>query len=115
MIETKTALPEGYKPGLEGVIAGTSSISEVDSQKDALSYRGYTAHELAAKASYEEVSYLLLNAKLPTQAELDAYKKQLRSDRVLSPSVLKIVAELPRTSHPMRLLATAVSLISMED
>jgi citrate synthase len=115
MIETKTALPEGYKPGLEGVIAGTSSISEVDAEKDALSYRGYVAHELAAKASYEEVSYLLLHSKLPTQAELDAYKAQLRSNRILSASVLKAIAQLPRSAHPMRLLAAAISLISMED
>src|SRR5262245_51814526 len=99
MIDTKAALPEGYKPGLEGVIAGTSSISEVDAVKDALSYRGYAAHELAADASYEEVSYLLLNGKLPNQAELTAYKKQLRADRVLSSSILKAISQLPRAAH----------------
>ncbi len=115
MTDTKTALPDGYKPGLEGVIAGTSSISEVDAQKDALSYRGYAAHELAAKASYEEVSYLLLNGKLPTLDELNNYKAQLRQERVLSPSILEALAQLPRQAHPMRLLAAAVSLISMED
>lgn len=115
MIDTKIALPEGYKPGLEGIVAGTSSISEVDAQKDALSYRGYAAHELAEKATYEEVSYLLLKGQLPNKSELSAFQTQLRAERVLSPSVLQILSKLPKSAHPMVLLRAAVELIGMED
>ncbi len=115
MIDTKTALPEGYKPGLEGIIAGTSSISEVNADKDALSYRGYDAHVLAEKSTYEEVSHLLLKGKLPTKAELAIFQSELRKERTLSMSVLKFVSQLPKTIHPMILLRTTVELISMED
>ena len=68
-LATPIGLPEGYKPGLEGVIAGTSEISEVNPDLDALIYRGYKAHELADQATFDEVSFLLLYGKLPNRSE----------------------------------------------
>ena len=58
--ETKPA----YSPGLAGVIAGETAICWVDPNAG-LMYRGYDIHEMAEKASFEEVAYLLLNGELP--------------------------------------------------
>ena len=57
-----------YAPGLEGVIAGQTTVSAVE--QDSLSYRGYAIEELAEHACFEEVAYLLLYEALPTAAEL---------------------------------------------
>ncbi|MCG3206018.1 MAG: Citrate synthase 2 [Elusimicrobia bacterium] len=115
MIDTKVNLPDGYKPGLEGIVAGTSSISEVDAQKDALSYRGYPAHDLAEKATYEEVSHLLLKGKLPNKSELTVFQSQLSSERSLSPFIIESLKKCSQKAHPMVLLRYAVELIGIED
>ena len=59
--ETKPA----YSPGLAGVVAGETEICWVDPDAG-LMYRGYDIHEMAEKANFEEVAYLLLNGELPT-------------------------------------------------
>lgn len=115
MTDVKTALPEGYKPGLEGIVAGTSAISEVDAARDALIYRGYAAHELAEKATFEEVAYLLLFGKLPTKPELDAFNSELAKERALSPKVLEHLTKLPANAHPMVALRSAVDMLYIED
>ena len=66
--ETKPA----YSPGLAGVIAGETEICWVDPDAG-LMYRGYDIHEMAEKASFEEVAYLLLNGQLPTMEELQRF------------------------------------------
>ena len=62
------AHPEPHK-GLEGVLAGETSISDVDGHRCQLIYRGYHIDELAGRATYEEVSYLLLNGTLPARSQ----------------------------------------------
>ena len=79
-------LPDGYKPGLEDVIAGVSAISEVDAQKDALTYAGYVAHELAAKSTYVDVAYLLLHHRLPNASELKSFSIATKSTSLNIPS-----------------------------
>ena len=108
-------LPEGYKPGLEGVIAGVSTISEVDADRDALTYRGYPAHELAEKSSFEEVAYLLLHNALPGKAQLDGFAAELSKERAVSARLLDILSAMPKTANGMVSLATAVLLLQMED
>src|SRR5258706_14969683 len=93
---TTTGLPEGYKPGLEGVIAGISQISDVDPVHDALIYRGYAAHELAEKATFDEVAYLLLYGKLPNRSELAAYQSDLLGERALKSETIDILKKLPK-------------------
>jgi citrate synthase len=115
MAEVKTALPEGYKPGLEGVIAGTSAIAEVDAQKDALIYRGYVAHELAEKATYEEVAHLLLLGKLPNKKELSSFKAELKEHRPLSAFVMDSLKHLPAKASPMIGLRVGVTRCYFED
>lgn len=115
MIDSQLALPQGFKPGLEGIIAGVSSISEVDATQDALIYRGYAAHDLAEKATFEEVSYLLLFGKLPNQKELKDYKDELARERPLSETVLNALKRVPRNGNPMIMLRLAISQLYFED
>ncbi|MBI1332817.1 MAG: citrate synthase [Armatimonadetes bacterium] len=104
-----------YSPGLEGVIAGISSISDIDSDRSSLQYRGYDVHDLAEKGSYEEVAFLLLYKKLPTQAELDGFKGVLAAEREIPEYIYDILAKLPKNTHPMDMVRTAYSALAPSD
>lgn len=101
--------------GLEGVVAGETAISDVDGQRCQLIYRGYPLDELAGRASYEEVSYLLLNGTLPTRAQLTDWTAQLAAARPLEPKVLALLQALPPQANPMALLRTALSAAGLYD
>ncbi len=90
-----------YSPGLEGVIGGITTISEIVSETSTLIYRGYDVHDLASKGSFEETAYLLLFGKLPTQSELDGFKKTLAEERQVPEAVYTALKQLPKTTHPM--------------
>lgn len=92
-----------------------SKISFIDGAKGILAYRGYPIEQLADGAGFEEVIYLLWNAKLPNQDELDEFKKLLVAERGLPQPVLDIVTAAPSDSHPMDVLRTAVSALALYD
>src|SRR6516225_1032534 len=71
---------EIYSPGLEGVIAGETAISTVS---EGLSYRGYPVTELAEKATFDEVAYLLLHGELPTARQLEEFRSRVAVARRL--------------------------------
>ena len=108
--ETKPA----YSPGLAGVIAGETEICWVDPNAG-LMYRGYDIHEMAEKASFEEVAYLLLNGELPSLAELEKFKQQIARERLLPKEVIETLRLLPKKTHPMDLLRTGVSMLAPFD
>ncbi len=101
--------------GLEGIVAGQSIISQVDPTGDKLTYCGYDAHELADKSCYEEVAYLLIMGRLPSQSELEQFKSQLVKERKVEEPVRKLFTQLTPDSHPMDRLRTVVSFSSMFD
>ena len=103
-----------YSPGLAGVIAGETQICWVDPNAG-LTYRGYDIHEVASKASFEEVAYLLLNGELPDVRQLAGFTRQIAAERELPAPVVKMLRLLPRDSHPMDMLRTGVSMLSMFD
>jgi 2-methylcitrate synthase/citrate synthase II len=103
-----------YSPGLAGVIAGETAICWVDPNAG-LMYRGYDIHEVAQQASFEEVAYLLLNGELPNVKQLTEFARQIAAERELPAPVLKMLRLLPRDSHPMDVLRTGVSMLSMFD
>lgn len=102
------------KKGLEGIVFDTSSISNVNPTERSLYYRGYRAHELAEKCSYEETAYLLLHGELPTSVQLAEFTQIEREARALSPSLLEVIERFPRRGHPMDAIRTAVSYLGME-
>src|SRR5574342_842617 len=109
---TKTRM---YSPGLDGVLAGETALCHVDEGEGGLRYCGYAVSELAEKASFEEVAYLLLYAKLPTRKELQIFTTQLAAESTLPNPVETFLALVPPTSHPMDILRTSVSLLGMTD
>lgn len=90
-----------YSPGLEGVIGGITTISEIISETSTLVYRGYNVHDLASQGSFEETAYLLLFGKLPNRAELDSFKKTLADEREVPEQVYTALKQLPKDCHPM--------------
>jgi citrate synthase len=103
-----------YSPGLAGVIAGETEICWVDPDAG-LMYRGYDIHEMAEKASFEEVAFLLLNGQLPTMAEFQRFKMEIAAARALPKQVLDMLRLLPKNTHPMDMLRTGVSMLAPFD
>ena len=102
-------MPTPYSPGLEGVVAAQTEISEVDGQNGRLIYRGgYLIHELADR-SFEEVAYLLWNGELPNPAQLDDLKRKLVANRPLNEQARAALAGLRRDVDPMDALRTVLS------
>jgi 2-methylcitrate synthase len=116
MSETATApAAAGFKPkksvALSGVTAGNTALCTVGRTGNDLHYRGYDILDLAAKCDFEEVAYLLLYGKLPTRAEVDAYKLRLRGLRGLPAGVKTALEQLPASAHPMDVLRVGVSVL----
>jgi citrate synthase len=100
-------------PGLEGVVVGETAISLVAGEEGRLTYRGYDIADLAAHASFEEVSYLLWHGRLPNRAELDEHTRALAAQRELPADILDAMRLWPRTAWPMDALRTAISSLSL--
>lgn len=111
----KESNEHAFKPkksvALSGVAAGNTSLSTVGKNGNDLHYRGYDILELADQASFEEVAYLLIYGELPTAKELAAYQSELQSKRDLPQELKEVLQRLPRTSHPMDVMRTAVSVL----
>src|SRR5215813_15289996 len=96
---------------LSGVTAGNTALCTVGRTGNDLHYRGYDILEIATVSEFEEIAYLLIHEKLPTRAELTAYKTKLRSLRGLPTTVRSALEVLPASSHPMDVLRTGVSVL----
>lgn len=105
---------KSYSPGLEGVIAGETSISRLSS-RPGLVYRGYDIEDLAQNASYEEVVWLLLQGELPSMAKLADFNRRLADERQLPPAMIQMLELLPAGTHPMDSLRTGVSMLAAFD
>ena len=103
-----------YSPGLAGVIAGETAICWVDPNAG-LMYRGYDIHEMAEKASFEEVAYLLLNSDLPNFEQLGKFTRAIAIERTLPKQVLDALRLMPKNTHPMDMLRTGVSMLAPFD
>ncbi len=101
--------------GLEEVIAATTRLSDVDGKAGRLWYVGYTIEDLATRATFEEVVYLLQYLTLPTEAELDDVNERLVAEREISPFLAGIMPTLAQQTSPMSMLRTSVSAASAYD
>ena len=104
-----------WKAGLEDVIATRSAICQVDGAAGRLYYRGYEIGEVAGTASFEDVVALLWRGELPSAAESAQFKARLEAARGLPTPVADLLQSLPRDSHPLDALRTAVSLAATRD
>lgn len=105
----------GFKPkksvALSGITAGNTALCTVGKTGNDLHYRGYDILDVADNSEFEEIAHLLVHGKLPTSAELKAYKAKLKSLRGIPANVKAILEWLPAASHPMDVMRTAVSAL----
>jgi 2-methylcitrate synthase len=107
-----------FKPkksvALSGTAAGNTAICTVGKTGNDLHYRGYDILDIAEQCEFEEIAYLIVHEKLPTQAELDAYKEQLKAMRDLPESVKIVLEQLPASAHPMDVMRTGCSALGCQ-
>lgn len=103
-----------YVRGLRDVAACQTRNSFVDPM-GALYYAGYDIDRLLGRVSYEEVVFLLLYKRLPTEKELKELKSALFSEMNLPAEIIKSIQESPTTSHPMEILRTSISQLGEFD
>ena len=97
--------------GLRGQVAGKTALSTVGKEGKGLTYRGYAIEELAEKATFEEVAYMLLYGNLPNQSEYDSYSAKLKSYRALPTELKEVLERIPATAHPMDVMRTGCSML----
>jgi len=106
------AVPKPKKSvALSGVPAGNTALCTVGRSGNDLNYRGYDILDFADEAEFEEIAYLLVHEKLPTSAELMAYKTKLKSLRGLPHNVKAALEVIPASAHPMDVMRTGVSVL----
>jgi len=110
MMETKV-----QKEGLDGIVAGHSSITFIDGIKGILAYRGIDIRELVKNTTFEEIIYLLWYGKLPRLSQLKDLEKKLADEREIPDGLIDLIRKAPKDSHPMAVLRTAVSFLSFYD
>ena len=105
----------GFKPkksvALSGVTAGNTALCTVGKTGNDLHYRGYDILDIADSCEFEEIAHLLVHGKLPTVAELRAYKNKLKALRGLPANVKAALEWLPAAAHPMDVMRTGVSAL----
>jgi len=104
-----------FAKGLEDVIAGESSICDVDGVNGKLIYRGYDIHDLAQNTTFEEVIALLWNGSLPTAAALATLTDDLDKNRAIPEPALALMRQFPKSAPAMDSLRTATSLLGLYD
>jgi len=102
-----------YLPGLAGVPATKSNISDIDGERGILAYRGFPIEQLAEHSTFEETCMLLLNGRLPTSKELEEFDQNLRDNRRTQFHIRDLMKTFPNTGHPMEMLQTAVASLGM--
>src|SRR5258706_9050047 len=101
--------------GLENVVVASTKLSAIDGTAGRLSYAGYDIHDLAERATYEEVLFLLWYGELPNTRELHDFNARLLAERSLSESELALVRGIPAAGHGMDALRTLVSGLAQLD
>ncbi len=109
--EAAPAVKPKKSVALSGVAAGNTALCSVGRSGNDLHYRGYDILDIADRCEFEEVAYLLVHGKLPTQAELAAYKRKLKAQRGIPALVQDILERIPANCHPMDVMRTACSAL----
>src|SRR5690625_1307163 len=111
MAENKKQFKPKKSVALSGVAAGNTALCSVGKSGNDLHYRGYDILDLAEKAQFEEVAYLLIYGQLPTRTQLEGYKTKLRALRGLPQALKAVLKNIPPDAHPMDVMRTAVSVL----
>ncbi len=98
--------------GFKNTASCESKITYLDGEKGILRYRGYSIEELASKASFLEVAYLLIFGELPTKDELEQFHHDIIEESIVNDDVKKIVDAFPGAAHPMGVLSSLTSALT---
>jgi len=98
-------------PGYKNTGSCESAITFLDGEKGILRYRGYSIEDLAEKASFIEVVYLLIFGELPTKVQLEAFQKDIVAESHVDEEMKKILDGFPKSAHPMGVLASLTSAL----
>ena len=99
-------------PGYKNSGSCTSEITFLDGEEGILRYRGYSIEDLADKADFLEVSYLLIFGELPTAAQLEKFENDIRKYTLVNEEMKNIIDGFPKTAHPMGVLAALTSALT---
>jgi citrate synthase len=113
-IKTLRAVTDGLvtiDPGYKNTGSCTSAITFLDGEEGILRYRGYSIEELADKADFLEVAYLLIFGELPTSAQLEKFHADIKSKSHVDEDVKKILDGFPKSAHPMGVLSSLTSAL----
>ncbi|WP_367773571.1 citrate synthase [Flavobacterium sp. WC2421] len=99
-------------PGYKNSGSCTSKITFLDGELGILRYRGYSIEDLADKADFLEVSFLLIFGELPTAAQLEQFEVDIRKHTLVNEEMKNIIDGFPRTAHPMGVLAALTSALT---
>ncbi|MCD8405567.1 citrate synthase [Tenacibaculum dicentrarchi] len=114
-IKTLRGASEGVitiDPGYKNTGSCLSAITFLDGEKGILRYRGYSIEELAEKADFLEVAFLLIFGELPTKTQLEKFKKDICEQSIVDEDIRKIVDAFPRTAHPMGVISSLTSALT---
>ena len=99
-------------PGFKNTGSCESSITFLDGEKGVLRYRGYPIEELAEKANFLEVAYLLIFGELPTQEQHDVFLTDIKEESYIDEDLKKILESFPKSAHPMGVLSSLTSALT---
>ncbi|MCR8666590.1 citrate synthase [Aestuariibaculum sp. M13] len=99
-------------PGYKNTGACESGVTFLDGEQGILRYRGYSIEELAEKADFLEVAYLLIFGELPTKEQNEKFHNDIKAEAVVDEDVKKIVETFPRSAHPMGVIASLTSALT---
>lgn len=88
-----------------------SEITFLNGEEGILRYRGYSIEELADKANFLEVAYLLIFGELPTEEQLDKFHTDIKAKSIVDEDVKKIIDAFPKNAHPMGILSSLTSAL----
>ena len=98
--------------GFKNTASCESKITYLDGEKGILRYRGYSIEELASKASFLEVSYLLIFGELPDKDELEKFHNDIIEQSIVADDIKKIIDAFPGAAHPMGVLSSLTSALT---
>jgi citrate synthase len=101
-----------YDPAFTNTASTTSRITYIDGDKGILRYRGYPIEELAEKASFLEVAYLLIHGELPTRSQLDEFVHNITFHTMVHENVRQFMDDFRYDAHPMGILVSTVAALS---
>ena len=101
-----------YDSGYTATASCKSAITYIDGDQGVLLYRGYPIEQLAAKSSFVEVAYLLINGDRPSADQLKAFEAELTAEAGVDDSINTLIGSFAKDAHPMAILAASIAQLS---